>query len=104
MSQMQQFLYRIQATRPAMLSDGPTAEEEAIVGQHIAYLRQLAERDTLMLAGRTQNVDATGFGLVIFRAESEAVARRIMTEDPAVRQGVMTAELFPYKVAVRGTL
>ena len=104
MSEAQQFLYRIQATRPAMLSDGPTAEEGAIVGQHVAYLQQLAERDALILAGRTQNTGETSFGLVIFRAESEAVARQIMSEDPAVRQGVMRAELFPYKVAVSGSL
>lgn len=51
-------------------------------------------------AGRT--LEKT-FGLVIFEAESEVEARRLMNNDPAVTEGMMTAELFPYHVAlIRG--
>ena len=55
------------------------------------------------LAGRTQNADETAFGLVVFRAESETAARQIMLEDPAVKHGVMTASLYPYRVAFRSS-
>jgi uncharacterized protein YciI len=54
----------------------------------------------VILAGRTLNGDDSTFGIVIFNAGSEEEARRIMESDPAVRQGVMRAELFPYRVAL----
>jgi uncharacterized protein len=35
---------------------------------------------------------------VIFEAADETVARSFMADDPAVRAGVMTAELHPFRV------
>lgn len=52
------------------------------------------------MAGRTLNADETAFGIVVFRADSETSARQIMHDDPAVKLGVMHAELFPYRVAL----
>lgn len=95
-----QFLYRVQPTRPAMLSAGPTAEEAAIVADHFNYLKVLTSQGVLILAGRTQNTDETSFGIIIFRAESEDAARAIMNADPAVAKGVFRASLFPYRVAL----
>lgn len=91
----------LKPTRLAMLTDGPTGEESSVLSQHAAYIEELAGRGVVELAGRTQTADESTFGLVIFRAESEKVARRIMQDDPAVRHGVMTASLFPYRVAYR---
>jgi hypothetical protein len=34
---MPQFLYKMQPVRPGMLSDGPTAQEEKVIGEHFAY-------------------------------------------------------------------
>jgi uncharacterized protein YciI len=48
---------------------------------------------------RKQNSDATTFGIAVFRAGSEDEARSIMNNDPAVKEGVIRAELYPYKVA-----
>ncbi|MFL5803143.1 MAG: YciI family protein [Roseiflexaceae bacterium] len=53
-----------------------------------------------MLAGRTLNTDPSSFGIIILRADTEATARGIMEDDPAVQQGVMRAELFPYRIAL----
>jgi len=53
-----------------------------------------------MMAGRTENSDHSSFGLVIFKAESEKLAREIMHDDPAVKKRVMRAELYPYHVAL----
>ena len=44
------------------------------------------------------------FGLVIFKADSEAEARQIMENDPAVKHGVMRATLYPYRVVFLGDL
>jgi uncharacterized protein YciI len=100
MSDKQQFLYRVQPTRPEMLSEGPTPAEERIVSDHFAYLQNLAEQGTVMLAGRTLNTDPSSFGIIIFLAESEAAAQSILQNDPAVQQGVMNADLFPYRIAI----
>jgi len=102
MSESNQYLYRIQPTRSEMLVEGPTAEEERIVGEHFAYLQGLTERGIVILAGRTQNTDESSFGIVIFRAVSEDAAQKVMENDPAVRQGVMKGELFPYRIALMG--
>ena len=94
-----QFLYRVQATRPAMLTDGPTPDEAAIVERHFASLQGLTERGTVILLGRTLNTDPSSFGIAIFKADPEDAARAIMDGDPAVRAGVMRADLFPYRIA-----
>jgi len=97
---MAQFLYRIVPTRTAMLTDGPTADEQRIVGEHFAYLQALVARGVVLMAGRTLNRDERTFGIVIFQAADDAQARSLMQDDPAVRDGVMRAELFPYRVAL----
>ena len=100
MAEVTQYLYKIQPTRLEMLTQGPTPEEATIVAQHFAYLKDLTEQGVVVLAGRTLNNDASTFGIVILNAESEAFARNIMNNDPAVKNGVMRAELYPYRIAV----
>lgn len=100
MAKMLQFLYRIQSTRLQMLTEGPTSDEERIVGEHFAYLQMLTEKGIVMLAGRTLNTDADTFGIVIFQAKSEDEAQKVMENDPAVVHGVMAAKLFPYRIAL----
>lgn len=95
-----QFLYYLQPTRLAMLTEGPTSEEAETVSRHFAYLKDLTENGVMILMGRTQNNDESTFGIAIFEAEDEAAARRIMENDPAVAGGVMRATLYPYKVAL----
>src|SRR5512138_412961 len=88
MSEKRHFLYRIQATRPAMLREGLTPEEAATMAQHFAYLERLTEAGTVILFGRTLNTDETAFGLAIFSAASEAEARALVDQDPAVANGI----------------
>jgi uncharacterized protein YciI len=97
---MTHYLYRIRPSRLEMVSAGPTPQEQEIVSQHFEHLRRLVAEGVVILAGRTLNVDDSTFGIVVFNADSEEEARRIMENDPAVRQGVMRAELFPYRVAL----
>ena len=83
-----------------MLSEGSTPEEDRIVGEHFAYLKDLASQGAVILAGRTLNTDPSSFGIVIFFAESEAEAKTIIHNDLAIQQGVMRAKLFPYRIAI----
>ncbi len=95
-----QFLYIIRPTRPAMLAEGSTEREAAIVSQHFNYLKDLTQKGIVLLAGRTLNTDESSFGIIIFEADSEEAAQALVAGDPAVQQGVMHAELFPYRVAL----
>jgi len=96
---MMQFLYKITPTRIEMVTEGPSKDEEMILSRHFDCLKSLTNHGTVLLFGRTQNADATIFGIAILRAESEDEARAIMNADPAVRERIMRAELYPYKVA-----
>jgi uncharacterized protein len=86
-----------------MLVEGPTPLEASIVGEHFKYLAALVKDGVVLMAGRTQNTGERTFGIVVFAAPSEAEARALMNGDPAVKQGVMTAELFPFSVALWST-
>ena len=97
---MPQFAYRIQPTRIAMLLNGPTEHEARVVEQHFAYLRDLTAQGHVLFAGRTLTTDDQTFGIVVFEAESEAAARELMVNDPAVLYGVMRAQLWPFRVAL----
>jgi uncharacterized protein len=101
---MPHFLYRIQPTRATMLAEGPTPQEAAIVKEHFDYLQGLVAEGRVFMAGRTLNTDERCFGIVVLAAASEVEAAALMRDDPAVRHGVMNAELFPYRIAVWSAL
>ena len=83
-----------------MVTEGPTPKEAEVVSRHFAHLEALTEKGVMILVGRTQNADESAFGIAIFEAENDSAARGIMESDPAVREGVMKAELYPYKVVL----
>ncbi|MBP6776361.1 MAG: hypothetical protein KA151_03805 [Piscinibacter sp.] len=97
---MPQFAYRIEPTRLAMLSEGPTEREAGTVARHFAYLSDLTDRGHVLFAGRTLTADEHSFGIVVFEAASADAARRLMQGDPAVAEGVMRATLWPFRVAL----
>jgi uncharacterized protein len=87
-----------------MLTEGPTDQEAAIIAKHFEYLQALTKTGVVILAGRTLNADESSFGMVILRAHYEPTARMIMEDDPAVKEHIMRAELYPYRVALSGRL
>jgi len=99
MEPRKQFPCRLVTTRPERVVLA-TPEEDRIVRRHFAYLKSLTERGTVLLVGRTQNPDPTAFGIHILLAPSGAEAGRVVDDDPAVREGIMRAELSPYKIAL----
>ena len=95
---MPEYIYLIHPYRHGFF-DGPTPEEQVILDEHFAYLKEAAEAGTVLLAGPC--TDDT-FGLVVFRAESDAAASAFMFADPSVKQNVMAAELHPIRIPIRG--
>jgi len=97
-----QFIYYLKAARHAMLTDGPDEREQQIVGEHFAYLQRATEAGVVILAGRTATDDPGTFGIVVFLAPDEDAAREFMATDPAVDGGVMSGELWPFRLALMG--
>ena len=96
------YLYTLHPTRLAMLTEGATAEEQMTAARHWAYSQDLLKRGVVVFAGRTLTRDASSFALCVIRAESEAAARKIMEDDPAVAAGVFSAKLYPYQPMLMG--
>ena len=99
---MEQFIYTLIPTRSDMLSEEPTEKENEVIETHFAYLSDLKDKGVVKLAGRTTNTDASSFGVVIYEVEDEEAARRIMANDPAVKENVLAAKLFPFRIALMG--
>lgn len=95
-----EFVYILRPARTGMVTEGPTPAERAAVAEHFAHLKALTQQGIVRLAGRTARNDPETFGIVVFDADSEEEARMRMESDPAVRQGIMTARLYPFQVAL----
>ena len=68
-------------------------------GLELSVLSKLVR--SLADAARTGRPSDLGvIGIAVFRAADEAEALAIMQGDPAVRDGVMSAELFPFRIAL----
>ena len=78
-----------------------TGADNAAVGRHFRRLQQLHREGKVILVGKTQDdADESQFGIVILEVNSEEEARKIMEEDDAVREKIMTAQFFPFRVAL----
>ncbi|KQL38860.1 hypothetical protein AN960_12860 [Bacillus sp. FJAT-25509] len=93
---MENFIYVLKPVRSTFLHDS-TEEERNIVSEHFHYLQNLNKEKTVSLAGRTEQAE---FGIVILKTESLLHAKEIMQNDPAVKKNVMTAELYPFLIAL----
>jgi uncharacterized protein YciI len=72
-------------------------QEERAMSEHFAYLKSLLSEGRLFLAGPCLD---TSFGIVIFEAENDEDANRIMLGDPALRAGVVSAELHQFRISL----
>ena len=102
MAEKSLYIYKIQPVRQEMVSEGRTPEEDQIVGEHFSYLERLTQQGVVLLAGRTLTEDYSGFGIIIFGAESLQAAQKIVRHDPAVAQRVMRPELHPFRGSLVG--
>jgi len=98
------YLYTLRPTRIAILTEGPTEAEAAVVGQHWAYTQDLLARGILIFGGRTLVTTDESFAAIVIRAATEQAAREIMESDPAVQAGFFAAKLYPFQAMLMGTL
>jgi len=74
-----------------------TEEQGVVAAAHFEYVQGLHADGKILIAGRTESAE---MGIVVFEAEDEVAARAIMNADPAVREGLMSATLYPYRLAL----
>lgn len=91
-----EFVYIIRPHKENFVETATPLENE-IMGSHFNYLKELLAEGKLILAGP----ETTGkFGLCVFEAANETEAKNILDNDPAVKAGVVSGELYPYRVSL----
>ena len=96
MSETRTFIYILKLVKPELF-ERMSQEEKAIVDVHFKRLNKALDVGKLILAGPCLDGE---FGIVVFRAQSREVAEEFMKDDPAVKEGIMTAELHPFHVSL----
>jgi uncharacterized protein YciI len=91
-----EFIYILKSKKENFNETG-TEEEFSIMGEHFIHLKELLKNNVLILAGPELNAK---FGIAVIEAENEKEARKIMDSDPAIKKGVMNAELYPFRVSL----
>lgn len=94
------YIYVLRPAPHLRVESAWTDREEEIVERHFAMLQGLLAQGKLVLAGKTWGLDDKTFGIVILETDSPEEAETIMNSDPGVAEGIMTAELFPYHIAL----
>jgi uncharacterized protein YndB with AHSA1/START domain/uncharacterized protein YciI len=97
MHQPQHFFGRLLGTRPTWPGDMTEAEGK-IMSEHFVRLKKFVMAKKVLMAGPCFGDPV--FGLCILRVDSEAEAREIMSNDPAVKAGLMTFDLAPLTLSL----
>ena len=99
---MPYFIYRLSLTPRYLDESNWTDETRQIVSKHFNHLKQHCSNGKVLMAGRSDLPisDAENFGICIFEAESPEEAQQFMDSDPTVINGVMTAKVYPFSLAM----
>jgi uncharacterized protein len=88
-----EFAYLVRPAFDERFLERATAREWAVFEEHGAWLEARFAAGEVSFAGRCFDGP---FGLIVLDAADERQARRLMEDDPSVRDGVQTAELHPF--------
>jgi len=94
------WLVLLRPVRPELPVE-PTEEESRIVAEHFAHLQKLCAEGKLVLAGPSHVAVGDTLGVAVYDLEDEAEVRALVAADPAIANGVMTAEVRPLRISVR---
>jgi uncharacterized protein len=77
-----------------------TKEDNAAFDKHFNRLKEATDRGQVILAGRTaESLDKT-FGIVVFEAKDQEAALEFINGDPIVAASLVTAEIYPFSLAL----
>ena len=94
------YIYVLRPVSRLMNEKSWTTADNLALARHLRYLKDLLKDERLLLAGRTADINEKTFGIVIFEAKTKEEAYSVMMEDPALIEGIMEGEVYPYKVAL----
>lgn len=99
---LQPFLYRLQLTAAYEDPDHWQDQDWSVIEAHAAFMQSLGDSGRLLFAGRTQFEPghAELLGIAVLMAEDLATAQAILSEDPAVKAGIQTGRVDPYRFAM----
>jgi uncharacterized protein YciI len=93
-----QFAYLVRPAFDQAFLAGATPDQREVVDRHGVYLERLHAEGRVLFAGRCFDGP---FGIVVLEVGDEDEARAIIDDDPSVRLGLQSAELYPFRVALR---
>lgn len=96
MSQKLTFAYLLKMTDPKKF-EKMSPLEQAVMEEHFERLKEATNEGRLIFAGPCLD---GAFGIVVFNARSRKEAEEFMRQDPAVKHGIMTAELHTFRVSL----
>jgi uncharacterized protein YciI len=99
-TEKKQFIYVLHLVKAMQDSAAWTPDKMKIVEVHFANLQKLLAEGKLILAGKTSTPLDKTFGIVVYEADSFEEAKIIAENDPAVKEKIMTVEVYPYNVAL----
>lgn len=89
-----EYISLIRPKRPDFLAT-MTPEEQAVMEQHRAYVKDMIAQGTILLEGGD---DDGALMVLIYRVFSASEARRLFYSDPAVIAGIGYPELYPLTI------
>lgn len=95
-----QYIYVLKLIERLHEENAWTDNDNRIITAHFNHLKNNTESGKVILAGKTDK--DSGFGIVLFNAASEDEAERFMNSDPAIMNDIMSGELHPFHIALRG--
>lgn len=95
-----QFIYVLKLTEKYQKESNWDDQANQTIAVHFKHLQDMLAEGRLILAGRTETPLDQTLGICIFTAGSMEEAQETANNDPAVKAGIMTVEVFPYKVAL----
>jgi uncharacterized protein YciI len=90
------FLFKLIPPRPTFAQD-TRPEEQRLMQEHITYFKALKDKGLVLLFGPVQEKNGS-YGLSVLEVEDEAAARQIAENDPTVKAGLNTAEIYPMRL------
>jgi uncharacterized protein len=97
---MNHFLYKLIPPRPTFDQD-MSESEGAIMGRHVAYWQELADRGTALVFGPVSD-PAGAWGLAVVEAETREHVVTLGDADPAVVSGLARFEICPMPATIVG--
>ncbi|MCB0726321.1 MAG: hypothetical protein KDD00_02580 [Ignavibacteriae bacterium] len=96
------FCYKLSLNPRLYRNEDWTENDIETVSIHFNYLKDLLAKKILFLAGRTvhEPMSDKDFGIAILEVDTIEEARTIMENDPAIKGGIMTGELFEFSLAL----